>query len=87
MNAGKSACKYSLQRVVPEFSGTLLLRLSAYWILLHPWASLVAQMQKNPPAMQEGMATYSSVLVCESHGQRRLVGYSPWCYKDSDTTE
>ena len=78
MNAGKSACKYSLQRVVPEVSGTLLLRLSAYWILLHPWASLVAQMQKNPSAMQEtrvqslgredpleeGMATYSSILVC-----------------------
>ena len=23
----------------------------------------------------------------ESHGQRRLVGYSPWGYKELDTTE
>ena len=23
----------------------------------------------------------------ESHGQRSLVGYSPWCHKESDTTE
>ena len=23
----------------------------------------------------------------ESHGQRSLVGYSPWCLKESDTTE
>ena len=21
------------------------------------------------------------------HGQRSLVGYSPWCHKESDTTE
>ena len=23
----------------------------------------------------------------ESHGQRSLVGYSPWCHKESDMTE
>ena len=23
----------------------------------------------------------------EFHGQRRLVGYSPWCCKESDVTE
>ena len=77
MNAGKSACKYSLHQVVPEVSGTPLVRLSVYCILLHPWASLVAQMEKNPPAMQEtgvqslgrqdplaeGMATHSSILA------------------------
>ena len=54
-------------------------------------ASLVAQTVKNPPAMQEtqvqflgwedpleeGVATHSSVLPGESHGQRNLVGYSP----------
>ena len=77
MKAGKSACKYSLHQVVPEVSGTPLVRLSVYWILLHPWASLVAQMEKNPPGMQEtrvrslgredaleeGMATRSSILA------------------------
>ena len=50
-------------------------------------------MVKNPPAMQEtwvrfldqedplekGMATYSSILVWRIlHGNRSLVGHSPW---------
>ena len=26
-------------------------------------------------------------LPGESHGQRRLVGYSPWGHKEQDTTE
>ena len=26
-------------------------------------------------------------LPGESHGQRGLVGYSPWAHKESDTTE
>jgi len=61
------------------------------------WASLIAQMVKNLPAMQEtrvqslgqedtlekGMATHSSFLA---HGQRSLVSYSPWGRKESDTT-
>ena len=33
------------------------------------------------------MATHSSILPRESHGQRSLVGYSPWGCKESDTTE
>ena len=33
------------------------------------------------------MATHSSVLVWETHGQRSLVGYSPQGHKESDTTE
>jgi len=54
-------------------------------------------MVKNPPAMQEtqvqslgqedpwekGMAAHSSILTWESHGQRSLVGYSPWGCKES----
>ena len=57
-------------------------------------------MVKNLPAMQEtlvqsrgwedplqkGMAPHSS-MPGEVHGQRSLVGYSPWDHKDSDTTE
>ena len=59
--------------------------------------SLVAQTLKNPPAMQEtwvqhlgqedplenGMATHSSILAWRIHGQRSLVGYSPWGHKES----
>ena len=54
------------------------------------WASLVAQMVKNPPAMQEtwvqplgwedpleeGMATHSRILAWRIHMDRG-VGYSP----------
>ena len=30
------------------------------------------------------MATHSSILAWESHGQRSLEGYSPWGHKESD---
>ena len=67
----------------------------------HRAAFLVAQMVKNLPAMQEtwvqslgqedplekGMAIRSSILAGESHGQRKLVSYSPWDHKESDLTE
>ena len=33
------------------------------------------------------MATHSSILAWEIHGQRSLVGYSPGGGKESDTTE
>ena len=66
------------------------------------WASLVAQLVKNPPAMwdtwvrslggedplEEGMATQLHYSCLENpHGQRGLAGYSPWGCKDLDTTE
>ena len=65
------------------------------------WASLVAQTVKRLPAMQETrvrflgredplekeMAIHSSTLAWKSHGQRSLIGYSPWGRKESDTTE
>ena len=58
-------------------------------------------MVKSLPAMQEtqvrslgredplekGVVIHSSILVWESHGQRSLVGCSPWGRKESDTTE
>ena len=58
-------------------------------------------MVKNPPAMQETqvqslgqedslekrMATHSSILAGEFHGQGSLAGYSPWGCKESDMTE
>ena len=33
------------------------------------------------------MATNSSILAGKSHGQRSLVGCSPWCRKETDTTQ
>ena len=65
------------------------------------WTSLVAQMVKRLPTMQETgvqslgqedllekeIATHSVFLPGKSHGQWSLVGYSPWNRKESDMTE
>ena len=67
--------------------------------LQYSWASLVAQMVKNLPAvwemwvqplgwedpLEEGMATYSCLE--NPHGQRSMVGSSPWGCKELDMTE
>ena len=64
-------------------------------------ASLVAQMVKNLPAMQETWVQSLGqedplkkewqpspvFLPGEFHGQRSLVGCSPWGCKESDMTE
>ena len=42
----------------------------------------------NPGSSGEGNGKSTPVLLPEkSHGQRCLVGYSPWGRKESDTTE
>ena len=41
--------------------------------------------QEDP--LEEGMATHSSTLAGESHGQRSLAGYSPQGCKELDMTE
>ena len=65
------------------------------------WASLVAQSVKSPSATwRPGFdlwvgkfpwrREWQPTPVClpgESHGQRNLMGYSPWGHKESDTTE
>ena len=65
------------------------------------WASLVAQMVKNLPAMQETQVRSLGwedplerawqptplFLPGEFHGQRNLAGYRPWGRKESDMTE
>ena len=33
------------------------------------------------------MAMHSSTVAWKSHGQRGMVGYSPWGHKELDTTE
>ena len=37
--------------------------------------------------LEEDLATHSSILAGEFHGQRGLAGYSPRSCKESDTTE
>ena len=66
------------------------------------WASLVAQIVKNLPAvektqvqslcwedpLEKGMANHSSILAWRIPMDRRnLVGCNPWGHKESDTTE
>ena len=62
---------------------------------------MTVQTVKNLPAMQEtlvqsldwedplekGVTTVPVFLPREFHGQRSLVGYSPWGHKESDMTE
>ena len=88
--------------------GALLVSIKASWLtwfnfaqLANSWTSLVAQMIKNPLAMQEtlvlslggedplekGRATHSSILAWRIPWQRSLAGFSPWSYKDSNTTK
>ena len=71
-------------------------------VFSNSWASLVAQLVKNPPAMwetlvrfldredplEEGIATHSSILAWRIPMEKRsLLGYSPWGHKESDMTE
>ena len=60
--------------------------------------SLIAQMVKNPLAMQETWIrslgqkdplekVMATQLQYSCHGQRSLTGYSPWGHKELDTTE
>ena len=37
--------------------------------------------------LERGMATHSSILAGEFHGQRSLAGYSPWGHKELDMTK
>ena len=65
-------------------------------------ASLVANIVKNLPTMQQeswvqflgredplekGMETHSSFLAWKIPWTEELVGYSPWCHKELNTTE
>ena len=40
---------------------------------------------EDPP--EEEMATHYSILLGKYYGQRSLVGYSPWGWKELDMTE
>ena len=64
----------------------------------YSWASLVAQMVKNPPAIgfypwvgkipwRRAWQPTPLFFPGESHGQRSLMSYSPWGCKELDLTE
>ena len=69
--------------------------------LQYSWASLVAQLVKNLPAMRETWVLSLGwenplrrerlltrvFLPGEFHGQRSLAGHSPWGCKELDMTE
>ena len=71
------------------------------WYIHSFQASLMAQMVKNPPAMQETQVRSLGqevpwrrewqptpvFLPGEVHGQRSLADYSPWGCNESETTE
>ena len=73
----------------------MLYKMTNTYHILQTVASQVAQTVKNLPAMQEtcvrfldqqellekGMQPTPVFLPGESHGQRNLVGYSPWAAK------
>ena len=76
--------KPSMQDSLSSFlSGSMI------WLWL---GCLMAWMVKNLPAVQEipwrrKWQPTAVFLPGEFHGQRSLVGYSPWGRKESDTTE
>ena len=50
------------------------------------WESRVQSLGEEDP-LEKRMATHSSILAGEFHGQSSLTGYSPWGHKESDMTE
>ena len=63
--------------------------------LQYPWASFVAQLVKNLPAMQETWVRFLGWEESLKNGGcplqysvlEKSMGYSPWGHKESDTTE
>ena len=53
------------------------------------WETWVQSLGREEP-LEKGMATHSSIQCScleNPHGQRSLVGYSPWDCKESDMIE
>ena len=50
------------------------------------WESWVRSLGQEDPLEKE-MATHSSILAWRTHGQRNLVGYSPWGHRELDIAE
>ena len=57
------------------------------WIPYHGATREAQAMLLSPHTFGEGRGTHPSPLTWKPHGQKSLVGYSPWNHKESDTTE
>ena len=55
----------------------------AIWII----AGTSQREEHSPAILEEGMAIHSISYLEYCHGQRSLMGYSPWGRKKSDMTE
>ena len=76
-------------------------KFSSYLLDIEKSLRMVAQMVSCLPAVQETlvyslgwedplekeMTTHCSILAWRIHGQRSLVGYSPWGHKELDRTK
>ena len=76
-------------------------KFSSYLLDIEKSLRMVAQMVSSLPAVQETlvyslgwedplekeMTTHCSILAWRIHGQRSLVGYSPWGHKELDRTK
>ena len=83
-----------------KVSSKVICEMRLYKVIDCNRGSLMAQLVKNLPPMQEmhirslgqedplegGMGTHSSILLTESHAHRSLASYSPWV-AESGTTE
>ena len=49
------------------------------------WETRVRSLGRKD-SLEEEMATHCSILAWKFHGQRSLLGYSPWDSKKSDVT-
>ena len=56
------------------------------WCLPEVWETWVQFLGREDPLEKE-MATHSGTLAWKIHGQRSLVGYSPWGCKELTRTE
>ena len=68
-----------LRKLRPRPSGVLPASLQCRRPGFDPWVRKITWRRKCQPS--------PGFLPGESHGQRRLAGYSPWGCKESDTTE
>ena len=50
------------------------------------WETWTQSLGQGDP-LEKGRATHSRILAWRIHGQRSLVGYSPWGCKELDATE
>ena len=92
---------FHVVKLIGNFKNVLIEFLSFYITVYLQRASMVVQMVKNLPVVQETRVQSLGredpwrrewqptpvFLPGESHGPRSLVRYNPWGHKESDTTQ